>query len=154
MNYTPNHHLPQWVESDRVRMEDFNAAMSSIDSGLTNAVSKANAAQAAAQEAKNTAADPAKPYVVGSYTGNGQIQLIEIGFKPAFLIISGMKFGLNTNSYEDFDHYFALTGQDQNLIQRVQLLNDGFAVYPMNNYGASYPTLNEKDRLYSFIAFR
>ena len=35
MNYTENYHLPQWVETDRVLMEDFNAAMSSIENGLT-----------------------------------------------------------------------------------------------------------------------
>ncbi len=35
MNYTENYHLPQWVKSDRIMMEDFNAAMSSIEGGLT-----------------------------------------------------------------------------------------------------------------------
>ena len=24
MNYTTNYHLPQWVETDRIQMEDFN----------------------------------------------------------------------------------------------------------------------------------
>ena len=31
MNYTTNYHLPQWVESDRILMEDFNEAMESIE---------------------------------------------------------------------------------------------------------------------------
>ena len=35
MNYTENYHLPQWVKSDRIMMEDFNAAMAEIESGLT-----------------------------------------------------------------------------------------------------------------------
>ena len=35
MNYTTNYHLPQWVESDRILMEDFNDAMESIEEGLT-----------------------------------------------------------------------------------------------------------------------
>ena len=34
MNYTENYHLPQWVETDRVQMEDFNAAMVKIDQTL------------------------------------------------------------------------------------------------------------------------
>ena len=34
MNYTTNYHLPQWVESDRIMMEDFNEAMEAIDTGL------------------------------------------------------------------------------------------------------------------------
>ena len=35
MNYTQNHHLPQWEGSDRVLRTDFNDAMSSIDTALT-----------------------------------------------------------------------------------------------------------------------
>ena len=35
MDYTTNYHLPQWVETDRVQMEDFNAAMAGIDQGIT-----------------------------------------------------------------------------------------------------------------------
>ena len=34
MNYTTNYHLPQWVETDRIMMEDFNDAMSDIDQGI------------------------------------------------------------------------------------------------------------------------
>ena len=34
MEYTKNYHLPQWVEEDRIQMEDFNDAMASIENGL------------------------------------------------------------------------------------------------------------------------
>lgn len=34
MNYTENYHLPQWVKEDRIMMDDFNAAMSSLENGL------------------------------------------------------------------------------------------------------------------------
>ena len=34
MEYTKNYHLPQWVEEDRIQMEDFNDAMVSIENGL------------------------------------------------------------------------------------------------------------------------
>ena len=34
MNYTTNYHLPQWVETDRIQMEDFNQAMADIDTGV------------------------------------------------------------------------------------------------------------------------
>ena len=36
MDYTTNYHLPQWVESDRIMMEDFNEAMAAIEKGLTD----------------------------------------------------------------------------------------------------------------------
>ena len=34
MNYTQNYQLPQWVETDRILMEDFNDAFSAIDGVL------------------------------------------------------------------------------------------------------------------------
>ena len=34
MNYTKNYHLPQWAETDRIQMEDFNQAMENIDQVL------------------------------------------------------------------------------------------------------------------------
>ena len=37
MNYTTNYHLPPWVETDRILMEDFNEAMSGIDGGIAAA---------------------------------------------------------------------------------------------------------------------
>lgn len=36
MDYTKNHHLPQWVKSDRIMMDDFNAAFANIDKGLSD----------------------------------------------------------------------------------------------------------------------
>ena len=38
MNYTTNYHLPQWSESDRILMGDFNDAMSRIETGLSEVV--------------------------------------------------------------------------------------------------------------------
>lgn len=34
MNYTENYQLPQWEETDRVLMEDFNDAMAKVDAGM------------------------------------------------------------------------------------------------------------------------
>ena len=51
MNYTTNHHLPQWVSSDRVRMEDFNDAMANIESGLSANADAASDALSTAQAA-------------------------------------------------------------------------------------------------------
>lgn len=51
MNYTTNYHLPQWVESDRIMMEDFNDAMAGIDGGIAEAKTAANTAQSAAESA-------------------------------------------------------------------------------------------------------
>ena len=40
MNYTKNYRLPQWVKEDRIMMDDFNAAMSSMESGMTRTDAK------------------------------------------------------------------------------------------------------------------
>ena len=49
MDYTKNYHLPQWKKEDRIMMEDFNAAMADIETGLGQASKKADdIAQAAA----------------------------------------------------------------------------------------------------------
>lgn len=133
MNYTSNHHLPQWVASDRVRMEDFNAAMSSIEAGLDAA--------------------SALPYAIGSYTGNGARQKIVLPFEPSLVIISGM-----TESKDAADsgniRFFAVTRDNENVRTRVQLFIDGFYVYYDGNNGNHSPDLNQSGRLYDYIAFR
>lgn len=70
MNYTENYHLPQWKESDRIMMNDFNQMCLDIESGIDSAKAEANtssqalsdritAAQTAAGNAQ-TAANNAK----------------------------------------------------------------------------------------------
>ena len=51
MDYTTNYHLPQWVESDRIMMEDFNAMCAAIENGITAAKAAADAAQKSADTA-------------------------------------------------------------------------------------------------------
>ena len=55
MDYTTNYHLPQWVESDRIMMEDFNEAMAAIDGGIKAAQNTADGGTAAAEAAQNAA---------------------------------------------------------------------------------------------------
>ena len=42
MNYTENYHLPQWEETDRIMMEDFNQMCADIDSSIRQAQTKAD----------------------------------------------------------------------------------------------------------------
>jgi len=170
MNYTSNHHLPQWVNSDRVRMDDFNAAMANIDSGMASATKTANHALSTAVSAQSTAnsakiiayasySPENKPYVVGSYTGTSANQTIELGFMPSFLIVSGMQTSSNANDTSPFDRYFAIVGSTgsivgQQLQLRIQLTHEGFSVFKAGNGGTALPLLNEPDRTYYYIAFR
>jgi len=187
MNYTSNHHLPQWVSSDRVRMEDFNSAMANIDSGLVSASSAASRAQSAANSAQSTAnsaksaastaqsaadaaADTAsqaltkanaaytpdnKPYVVGSYTGNGaQSQVINLGFRPYFAVISGATESPDESATAELIRYVAITGRSLNVQRRAQLGSIGLIVYRDGNYDQQIPSLNDNGRHYDYIAFR
>ena len=94
MNYTKNYRLPQWVKSDRIMMDDFNAAMASMESGMTRAEGKADTAISTANAAKQTAdtakqgADNAyspgnKPFVAGTYVGTGADKTFNLGFRPS-----------------------------------------------------------------------
>ena len=53
MDYTKNHHLPQWVKSDRIMMDDFNAAFASIEDGLNKTQSNASSGVASVQNNLN-----------------------------------------------------------------------------------------------------
>ncbi len=85
MNYTKNYHLPQWDETDRIMRTDFNQMCAGLEDGLTTAQAAANAAQQTADAAA------VLPYVIGTYTGTGADLSIDVGFRPRFLIISGIK---------------------------------------------------------------
>ena len=99
MNYTTNYHLPQWVKSDRIMMDDFNDAMSAMEDGMTASTQTANAAAstantahalaAAAKQTADAAYSPGqKPFTVGSYTGTGETLTVTLGFRPSFVIIT------------------------------------------------------------------
>ena len=56
MEYTKNHHLPQWKLSDRILMEDFNQMCADIESGLTGNAAAAAAAKTQADKGVSDAA--------------------------------------------------------------------------------------------------
>ena len=160
MNYTTNYHLPQWVETDRIMMEDFNQAMADIEEGMSNNAQAAETAQAAAATAQASADAVAdaytpgnKPYVVGSYTGTGEAATITLGFRPSFLIISGMGDTLQGNSTAEWDRYFGMTAGNA-IPNRLDLTSTGFVVYPSGVAHYLYPDFTESGRTYDYIAFR
>ena len=140
MEYTKNYHLPQWVKSDRIMMEDFNAAMAGIEAGLSN--NKADAATGIA-EAKAEAAR--LPYVIGTYSGKSQKVTINVGFKPSFLIIAAH----NGNGYGFKGGIFG-----QNVTSdRIQFTSTGFSAPSHSNLNY-YPMVNCEGYNFVYIAFR
>ena len=153
MNYTTNYHLPQWVETDRIQMEDFNQMCAAIDQGIKGAQDTAETAQAnasAAQTAADAVADAYtpdnKPYVIGTYTGTGSYLEIDLGFKPSALIILGEG---NSPSVDTLWRYSCIVFPSH-AITTVGVTNTGFGVGDTS----SYPKLGENYRKYTYIAFR
>ena len=153
MEYTTNYHLPQWVESDRIMMGDFNQMCSDLEAGLVSNAQAAAAAQETADTAQETA-DSAysptnKPYVIGSYTGNGGTVTVTLGFRPTFLIIGG---GVTASSPGYHSKWSVITNGTV-YTDTVTFTDTGFTTQdPGNSYLS--PNLAEGGRAYSYIAFR
>ena len=110
MEYTKNYHLPQWVESDRIQMEDFNAAMESIESGLDGKAAKSDMTQLGATLSENleqlsglvgTGGKTCR-IAYGTYTGTGAYgtpKVFTFDFKPLALFVGRMT---NEQTYTGF----------------------------------------------------
>ena len=162
MNHTKNYGLPQWELNDLIKMEDFNGAMASLENGLTSnkaeaaagveeAKSIANSAKVTANAAKS-AADTAlasKPYVAGSYNGNGGTRSVYLGFRPSFVIISGMEHHIG-NTPTAFTNYVVMTGGHV-MSNEIWFMDTGFTV---NGSSGWVPQLSVSGRTYDYIAFK
>ena len=151
MNYTKNYRLPQWVKEDRIMMDDFNAMNSSIENGLTKTAAQAASAVSTANEAKTEAFN--KPYVTGTYVATGEEQTITLGFRPAFLIFSGMQATAMDNTTLAYDRYFGMTAGNV-LKTRVRITDTGFTVLPRVTNSAVAPNFADSGRRYDYIAFK
>ena len=156
MNYTTNYHLPQWVEEDRILMEDFNTAMSGIDKSIKGAQDAAAEAQGAADAAQSTAgaaySPDNKPYVVGTYTGNTYgTTTVNLGFRPSFLIISSME-ATGLTGWTPLLGYTVITAGG-NVPECITLTDTGFTTTSLEDVN-DYPKLNDSRRTYAYIAYR
>jgi len=156
MNYTSNHHLPQWSKADRILMDDFNAAMANIESGMNAnaqaaaaAKSTANAANANANSARQEAA--ALPYATGAYVGRDADQVVNLGFRPSFVIITGILPGRNAPTPEYIGEHCCFTGPDSTIPDCLEITSTGFIAKKTD---ATYPDLVFGGRRYEYIAFK
>ena len=162
MHYTKTYRLPQWEKSDRIMMEDFNAAMAGIESGIEKtdrdaagyaakaqaaADAAMDAAQAAQQTADNAYCPGNVPYTVGSYAGNGTEVLIDLGYQPRLIIITGQELAGEVNFVRGI--IVAVPGM---LPFAVSFKKNGFSV--KNPDGIYTPKLNISGESYGYIAFR
>ncbi|WP_305117846.1 hypothetical protein [uncultured Adlercreutzia sp.] len=152
MNYTKNYRLPQWVKEDRIMMDDFNAAMASMESGMTASTSIANTAKQTADAAKqrvDTAYTPDnKPYAVGTYVGTGGTpQAIELGFMPSFILISTY---LDTSDPLSAGGKVVAVSRDARP-SKITFTKTGFEVAEGSQ---TFPNVNVQGWFFTYIAFR
>ena len=133
-NTSQNLGLHLWEPNDQVLRTEFNQNWQKIDTAVAGARGKA--------------------YVIGSYTGNGGTQSIDLGFKPRFLHITGTI--CNYYNYRSTYQHEVATGGEQ-ASEVVQLTDTGFTViWTMGPNGVDelYPMVNRSGDAYSYIAFR
>ena len=125
MNYTEKYRLPQWEEEDRILRTDFNQAMARIEDAIYDA-----------------------PYRVGQYYGTGRAQTVVVGFQPLMLFITEVHDG------KDFADAacgtFSMYGRSAADDPQVSMIQNGFYM----NSKHQYPSVNQKDKRYYYIAFR
>ena len=143
-----NLNLHLWEPDDDFLRTEFNENFTAIDAGLESTKGEL---ETKIQTAQQTA--EAKPYVTGSYVGNGQSVKVKLGFRPSFLIICGTKAGIGESSSAVTADYKAFTGGNI-LPTLIIFTNDGFTVKHIDSNGYYRPRLCHSDRVYDYIAFR
>ena len=146
MQRTSNYQLPQWEKSDRIMMEDFNDTMSKIESAIDGAKSEASAALT---EAKRTLfSRENKPYITGTYKGNGNSQTIQLGFRPSLLFISKQTLSTEANGVANVGYMYTGDGTISDN-KPVVITDTGFTVTRVS--GGPNVNWNGEDHLY--VAF-
>ena len=107
MNYTENYHLPQWVETDRIMMRDFNQMCKDIESGLTENQNTAKADMAAL--AQKNALNDGKAWAGLLRTGKGILNKRLAQFDRSKLYCEN---GLLFNPLSSADMAAVLTGSE------------------------------------------
>lgn len=159
MKRTTNYDLPTWEKDDFIRMQDFNDLTGKLDAALKSGADAQTALQNAIKAVKATAenaySSANKPYIAGSYTGNGGTQTVDLGFKPRFLVISR---GFDKGDYSADYALFAGTPEqiDSWMAKVVSITDTGFTVKMATYNTSTCPQLwlNTSGRTYSYIAFR
>ena len=89
MNYTANYQLPQWVETDRILMEDFNDMASTLDAALGGLREDVDT------HAETLAGCGNCQLYSGSYVGTGSVQPVTHTFpgKPLVVMVGDGNYG-------------------------------------------------------------
>ena len=130
--------LHLWEPTDQVLRTEFNQNWTKIDTAVNAAQETAEAAQSAAEQ---------RPYVIGSYTGNGGTQSITLGFQPSFVIITAQP----ANSRDTA--FIAISGGSE-AASTLSFTETGFNVMVTPTPYETYPLTNQTGTFYHYLALR
>ena len=130
--------LHLWQPTDQVLRTEFNQNWTKIDTAVNAAQETAEAAQSAAEQ---------RPYVIGSYTGNGGTQSITLGFQPSFVIITAQP----ANSRDTA--FIAISGGSE-AASTLSFTETGFTVMVTPTSYETYPLTNQNGTFYHYLALR
>ena len=130
--------LHLWEPTDQVLRTEFNQNWTKIDTAVNAARETAEAAQSAAEQ---------RPYVIGSYTGNGGTQSITLGFQPSFVIITAQP----ANSRDTA--FIAISGGSE-AASTLSFTETGFTVMVTPTSYETYPLTNQNGTFYHYLALR
>ncbi len=167
-NQTTNYQLSQWVKSDQVKMEDFNADNAKIDAALGQKVEQSAVAALAQTVEGHTSALARKGNCrieYRSYVGTGQYgpdypTVITFTRKPLFVIIAGSNqcvmdspmlprfiFLANDEKQNPYTHYSTWTDTQLSIYSNTASSPSGY--YPDN----ALAQMNSKDVTFVAILF-
>ena len=130
--------LHLWEPTDQVLRTEFNQNWTKIDTAVNAAQETAEAAQSAAEQ---------RPYVIGSYTGNGGTQSITLGFQPSFVISTAQP----ANSRDTA--FIAVSGGSE-AASTLSFTETGFTVMVTPTSYETYPLTNQNGTFYHYLALR
>ena len=130
--------LHLWEPTDQVLRTEFNQNWTKIDTAVNAAQETAEAAQSAAEQ---------RPYVIGSYTGNGGTQSITLGFQPSFVIITAQP----ANSRDTA--FIAVSGGSE-AASTLSFTETGFTVMVTPTSYETYPLTNQNGTFHHYLALR
>ena len=130
-NYTEHYQLHQWESEDSFLRTDFNADFAKIDGAL------GGKAEQSAVDTLAGAIAACSHTVKGSYTGNGSYLTVELGFRPAAVLVS-----LGYQSYNQ--PRLSIDGDTAYMV----MTDSGFRVQDDRN-----ANMNAEGRAYLYLAF-
>lgn len=159
MNYTKQYHLPQWAESDRIMMEDFNQAMEDIETGLAEVRNGAETGRSGLEGRLSdlsanvgTGGQNAR-MSFGSYTGTGSYgaanaRTIPCAFKPVAVLIQSSYQGAYTSVFLIRNMGSVVTDVYQQHSLQITWKEDGVSFY---STGSANAHLNLQGAAYHYV---